>query len=56
MGLIVATTAGLVVWLVLWSLGWKSLDAFLITITIVLVAAGVRMAMAYLPDRDAIDR
>lgn len=56
MGLIVAATAGLIAWIVLWSLGAKSLDAFLLTITIVLVAAGVRMAMAYLPDRDAPDR
>lgn len=56
MGLIVATTVGLALWLVLWSIGAKSLDAFLLTITIVIVAAGVRMGMAYLPDRDAVDR
>lgn len=56
MGIIVAITAGLSIWLVLWSIGAKSFDAFLITITIALVAVGVKMAMAYLPDRDAIDQ
>lgn len=55
MGVIVASTIGLSIWLVLWSIGAKSLDAFLITVTIVLVAVGVRMAMAYLPNRDLID-
>lgn len=55
MGIIVAITAGLSIWLVLWSIGAKSFDAFMITITIALVAVGVKMAMAYLPDRDAID-
>ena len=32
MGLVVATTAGLVVWLVLWALGVKAIDAFMITV------------------------
>lgn len=56
MAITVAATIGLSIWLVLWSIGAKSFDAFMITITIVLVAAGVKMAMAYLPDRDAIDQ
>lgn len=56
MGLIVASTVGLVIWIVLWSIGAKSFDAFMLTVTIVIVAAGVRMGLAYLPDRDAIDR
>lgn len=55
MGLVVASTFGLVVWLVLWSLGAKSFDAFLITITIVLIAAAVHIGKTYLPDRDLID-
>jgi hypothetical protein len=51
MGLAVATTAGLIIWIVLWSLGWKSIDAFLITLLIVLVAATGRIVARYLPGR-----
>jgi hypothetical protein len=49
MGLAVATTTGLVIWIVLWALGVKSVDAFLITILIVLVVATVQIAARYLP-------
>ena len=38
MDLVVAPIAGLVLWLVLWALGVKAFDAFLITIVIVLIA------------------
>jgi hypothetical protein len=48
-GLAVATTAGLVVWLVLWALGSKAIDAFMITILIVLLAATGRIVARYLP-------
>lgn len=44
-----AITAGLVVWLVLWSLGAKAIDAFMLTIVISLVAATVSSAAKYLP-------
>ena len=37
MGLVVATTVGLVIWIVMWALGVKAFDAFMIT-----VAAGAR--------------
>ena len=47
--LAVATTTGLVIWIVLWSLGIKSVDAFLITILIVLVAATAQIAARYMP-------
>jgi hypothetical protein len=49
MGLVVATTAGLIIWIVLWALGQKALDAFLITVLIALVAATLRMLTPYLP-------
>jgi hypothetical protein len=49
MGLIVATTFGLILWLVLWALGVKAFDAFLLTILIALVAATLRMIAPYLP-------
>ena len=32
MGLLLTTIAGLVVWIVLWAIGVKSFDAFLITV------------------------
>ena len=49
MGLVVATTLGLVIWLVLWAIGGKAFDAFMITVLIVLVAATLRMLAPYLP-------
>jgi hypothetical protein len=49
MGLLLTTIAGLAVWIVLWAIGVKSFDAFLITMVLVLLAATVRLAMPYLP-------
>jgi hypothetical protein len=49
MGFIFSVTAGLVVWIVLWALGVKSFDAFLLTTLIVLLAAGTRIVMPFLP-------
>ena len=49
MGLLLTLIAGLVVWIVLWAIGVKSFDAFLITIVMVLVAATVRIFSPYLP-------
>jgi hypothetical protein len=53
MGIVVASTLGLIVWLVMWALGVKAIDAFMITVLIVVVAATVRILAAYLPNRDA---
>jgi hypothetical protein len=49
MGVVLATTFGLIIWLVLWALGAKAFDAFMITVLIALVAATVRMLAPYLP-------
>lgn len=49
MGVILASTFGLILWLVLWSIGVKAFDAFLLTMLIALVAATVRMIAPYLP-------
>jgi hypothetical protein len=49
MGVIVATTVGLILWLVLWALGQKAIDAFMITVLIAIVAATLRMISPYLP-------
>ena len=43
MGLLLTTTAGLVIWIVLWAIGVKSFDAFLITLLMVVIAATVRV-------------
>ena len=49
MGLVVATTFGLVIWLVMWALGVKAFDAFMITVLVVLVGATARILAPYLP-------
>jgi hypothetical protein len=49
MGVVVATTFGLILWLVLWAIGAKAFDAFMITVLIALVAATLRMVAQYLP-------
>jgi hypothetical protein len=49
MGVVLATTFGLIIWLVLWAIGAKAFDAFMITVLIALVAVTVRMLLPYLP-------
>jgi hypothetical protein len=49
MGLVVTAVFGFVVWIVLWSLGSKSFDAFMITTLILVVGATARILSRYLP-------
>ena len=49
MGFIFSVTTGLVVWIVLWAIGVKSFDAFMLTTLIVLLAAGTRIVIPFLP-------
>lgn len=51
MGLVVATTFGLVVWIVMWALGVKAFDAFLITVLVIVIGATTRILLPYLPGR-----
>ncbi|MCX6390841.1 MAG: hypothetical protein WCL20_05060 [Actinomycetes bacterium] len=51
MGLVAAVTAAVSLWIILWSTGTKSLDAFLLTLVIVLVAATLRALLPKLPGR-----
>ena len=51
MQVIVAFTVGLVIWIVLWALGTKSFDAFMITILLVVVAATARIAEPFIRER-----
>jgi hypothetical protein len=52
MGLVLATTLGLVAWIVLWAIGWKPIDAFLITTLIITLAATAKILAPYLPGRE----
>jgi hypothetical protein len=45
---LVALTVGLVIWLVLWALGTKADDAFLVTIALVLAATAARLATPFI--------
>jgi hypothetical protein len=51
MGVLLTLIAGLVVWIVLWAIGTKSLDAILITLLMLVIAAAVRMLTPHLPGR-----
>jgi hypothetical protein len=51
MGLVLTTTAGLCIWIIIWALNVSGLDAFLITIVMVLIAIGVRNLLPFLPGR-----
>jgi len=49
MGMVLATTFGMVMWIVLWALLGKGFDAFLVTMAILLVGASFRILARYLP-------
>lgn len=49
MGLVFATTAGLVIWIVLWSIGYSGLDSGLLALVVILLGASGRIAARYLP-------
>ena len=52
MGLILTATAGLVIWIVLWSLNVVGgFDASLIGVAMVLIAVGVHNLLPHLPGR-----
>jgi hypothetical protein len=50
MGLLLTLTAALALWIVLWGVDlMKSFDAFIICMTLVVLAASVRVVVPYLP-------
>jgi hypothetical protein len=51
MGFILTVTAGLIAWIVLWALGAKGFDAFLVTAAVIIVGATLRIVTGYLPGR-----
>jgi hypothetical protein len=51
MGVLLTLIAGLIVWLVLWALGSKGFDAFMITVLMLVIAAGGHIVAPHLPGR-----
>jgi hypothetical protein len=51
MGFILTVTAGLIVWIVLWALGAKGFDSFMLATAIILVGASLKILSGYLPSR-----
>ena len=49
------TTFGLVVWIVLWAIGAKSFDAFMLTTILVLTAAIFHIVWPMLPGKRGTD-
>jgi hypothetical protein len=48
MGLVLTTTFGMILWIVLWALGSKGVDAFLVAAFVILLGATARIANRYL--------
>jgi hypothetical protein len=51
MGLVLTTTFGLVLWIVLWAIGAEGLDAFLVAAVVIMLGATARILAPYLPGR-----
>ena len=51
MGLVLTTGAGLCVWIIVWSLNVSGLDAFMITLVMIVIAIGINKIRPYLPGR-----
>ena len=56
MGVLLTLIAGLSIWIVLWAVGAKSFDAFLITIVMLIVAAAAHFIWPTLPGNRDPDR
>jgi hypothetical protein len=51
MGLVLGTTFALILWIVLWAIGAKSFDGFVVAMVIILLGATARIVRPYLPGR-----
>lgn len=51
MGLLLTTTAGLVLWIVLWAIGVNAVDGIMLTIVMIVLAATARMFLPFLSRR-----
>jgi hypothetical protein len=52
MGFVFTVTVGLIIWIVLWALDIKAIDAFMVTVLVILLAATARALVPFLPGRD----
>ena len=55
MGILLTWTAGLVLWIVLWAIGAKAFDAFMLTVALLLTAAIAHIIWPMLPGNRASD-
>lgn len=51
MGLTITITAGLIIWIVLWALGAKGFDSFMLATLVTVIGASVKILSGYLPGR-----
>lgn len=51
MGFLLTFVAGLVIWIVVWALGYSGLDSALLALAITVLGATGRIAVSYLPGR-----
>jgi hypothetical protein len=51
MGFIITISGALVAWIVLWALGVKGFDAFLLAAAIIVAGASLKILSGYLPGR-----
>jgi len=51
MGFVFTVASGLVVWIVLWALGSKGFDAFMVTTVVILTGCLVKMLLPFMPGR-----
>ena len=49
MGIVLSATFGLILWIVLWAMGIKSIDAFLVTVLVLLTTMVARMVTPLIP-------
>ncbi len=56
MGLVLATTFGLVVWIVLWALGYSGLDTVLLALVVMILGATGRIVLRNLTGSGASER
>jgi hypothetical protein len=51
MALVLTATAGLCLWIILWSLNVSGFDAIMIAVVMVLIALGIQQLLPFLPGR-----
>ena len=56
MGLLLTLIAGLVVWIVLWAIGVKGFDSFMLAAVMIVIAAAARIIWPLLPGNRDPDR